>query len=730
MSNGSCGYTFISIYLVSMRLPNFLLLLLLLLSTRVAAQQSMKGMGSLKQIPREGLVFDAGWKFMPGDDPARADPAFDDSQWTPIDPTDEMHHLPLLRDSEMGWLRLTLNIDSSFQGKSPAVLVSGFGAMEIYLNGKLTYVFGKPSSEYATEKTSYFTNKLLSLTFGNSPRQVLAIRYSFSKKNLYLKFANARPVIKFVIKELNQGFADHLKANNFEATLRAIKLSFYLPLGFLLLFLYMSFRRQKEFFYSGLFCLSLFLAILMHIIALSDPVTVNRSNSLLLMTQVFYIIGAFSFLHSIYILYNRKKSWFFYLIVAYGLFSIPFYFISYDMSGLVNAFFFPVINLEFLRLNIQAVYHRRKGAVILLLTSLLFALAIVSYIIFTVNHQTQAAALLESISYILPGIGLSLFYAGEFARTAVAERQRTQEVEKLSAEMLAREKEKQQILASQNETLEKQVTERTAELSRSLQELKETEEQLIQREKMASLGELTAGIAHEIQNPLNFVNNFSEVNTELIDEMNEDLKKGKYPEAGKIAEDIRQNNEKINYHGKRADSIVKAMLQHSRNSTGLKEKVQINNLVDECLRLSFHGMRAKDKTFNAKTELLTDPAVTTINAVSQDIGRVLLNLFTNAFYAVLDKQKKAAPGFEPLVTASTGKLPGAVQISIRDNGNGVPSKVIDKIFQPFFTTKPTGQGTGLGLSMSYDIVTKGHGGELKVNTREGEFAEFTIILPE
>lgn len=713
-----------------MNRPVAILLYLLLFSVAVTAQESLKGMQFLQQIPKEGLVLDEGWKFMPGDDPAWADPAFDDSKWTAVNPTDELHHLPLIRNAEIGWFRLKLNIDSSFFGKSPAVLFSGFGAMEIYLNGKRTFVFGHPSSDYTTETTTYFTNKLLSLTFGNSGTQVMAIRYSFNRKNLYLKFANARPVLKFVVKEIDQGFADHLEDSRFESTLRAIKLSFYLPLGFLLLFLYMSFRRQKEFMFAGIFCLSLFMAILMHILALSDPVTVNRSNSLLLTTQVFYIIGAFSFLHSIYIIYDRKKSWFFYLIVAYGLFSIPFYFISYDASGLVNAFFFPVINLEFLRLNIQAVYHRRKGAVILLLTSLLFALAVVSYIIFTINQQPQTAALLESISYILPGIGLSLFYAGEFARTAVAERQRTQEVKKLSDEMIAREKEKQQILASQNETLEQQVAERTAELRRSMQELKDTEEQLIRREKMASLGELTAGIAHEIQNPLNFVNNFSEVNTELIDEMNEGLKTGKHAEAGKLAVDIRQNNEKINYHGKRADSIVKAMLQHSRNSSGIKEPVNINNLVDECLRLSFHGMRAKDKSFNAKTELLLDPEVREIRGVSQDIGRVLLNLFTNAFYAVMDKQKKADASYEPLVNASTKKVPGAVHIIVRDNGNGIPPRVLDKIFQPFFTTKPAGQGTGLGLSMSYDIITKGHEGELKVETKEGEFAEFTIILHE
>ena len=265
-------------------------------------------------------------------------------------------------------------------------------------------------------------------------------------------------------------------------------------------------------------------------------------------------------------------------------------------------------------------------------------------------------------------------------------------------------------------------------IKKAYAELRETQQQLIQREKMASLGELTAGIAHEIQNPLNFVNNFSDVNTELIEEMKTELQSGKANDALHLAEDIKLNSEKINFHGKRADAIVKSMLQHSRNSNGQKEPTDINALVDECLRLSFHGMRAKDKTFNAKTEENFDKSIPKINIASQDIGRVLLNLFTNAFYSVMQKQKILG-NFEPVVTVKTKTYAGGVMITVKDNGMGVPQKALDKIFQPFFTTKPAGEGTGLGLSMSYDIITKGHGGELKVDTKEGEYAEFIIILP-
>ncbi|MES2850935.1 MAG: ATP-binding protein [Bacteroidota bacterium] len=299
----------------------------------------------------------------------------------------------------------------------------------------------------------------------------------------------------------------------------------------------------------------------------------------------------------------------------------------------------------------------------------------------------------------------------------------------LQAEREAKQAEEMKML------LEKQVAERTAELvsqkqelEKALEELKATQLQLIQSEKMASLGELTAGIAHEIQNPLNFVNNFSEVNKELLAEMNDAITKGDYEEVKALAADITGNQDKINFHGKRADGIVKGMLQHSRTSSGQKELTDINVLADEYLRLAFHGLRAKDKTFNAKFETQPDTSLDKISIVPQDIGRVILNLITNAFYVVNEKKKSGAEAYEPIVLVSTKKSGDKVLITVKDNGNGIPKKILDKIFQPFFTTKPTGQGTGLGLSLSYDIV-KAHGGELKVETKENEYTMFTVELP-
>ncbi|MES2004731.1 MAG: ATP-binding protein [Bacteroidota bacterium] len=275
-------------------------------------------------------------------------------------------------------------------------------------------------------------------------------------------------------------------------------------------------------------------------------------------------------------------------------------------------------------------------------------------------------------------------------------------------------------------------------LEKTLSDLRSTQAQLIQSEKMASLGELTAGIAHEIQNPLNFVNNFSEVNTELIDELQEELKAGNAEDAIAISNDIKENEQKINHHGKRADAIVKGMLQHSRSSNGVKEPTDINALADEYLRLAYHGLRAKDKSFNATMITDYDDSVGMINVIPQDIGRVMLNLITNAFYASSAKASASADSstkalasadkFDPTIWVSTKKVGSKIFISVKDNGTGIPQKNLDKIFQPFFTTKPTGQGTGLGLSLSYDIV-KAHGGELKVKTEEQKGSEFAIILP-
>ena len=290
------------------------------------------------------------------------------------------------------------------------------------------------------------------------------------------------------------------------------------------------------------------------------------------------------------------------------------------------------------------------------------------------------------------------------------------------------QKKANQLLNEKNHQIESQ----SESLKKALYELKSTQAQLIQSAKMASLGELTAGIAHEIQNPLNFVNNFSEINTELIEELkSEKLKVTTERDEqleSELLNDIAENEKKINHHGKRADVIVKGMLQHSQTSTGKNEPTDINKLADEYLRLSYHGLRGKDKSFDATMQTNFDETIGNINIIPQDIGRVLLNLYNNAFYAVAEKHKTTARNYQPTVSISTKKSGNTIELTVSDNGNGIPSALKEKIFQPFFTTKPTGQGTGLGLSLSYDII-KAHGGEIKLNTIENDQTEFIIKLP-
>ncbi|MDX2071819.1 MAG: ATP-binding protein [Haliscomenobacter sp.] len=299
-----------------------------------------------------------------------------------------------------------------------------------------------------------------------------------------------------------------------------------------------------------------------------------------------------------------------------------------------------------------------------------------------------------------------------------------------------------------NEELElsiEQINVKNQELGETLNTLRSTQAQLIQSEKLASLGELTAGIAHEIQNPLNFVNNFAEVSVEMLDEMKEEIKAGNTSEVIAIADDLEQNLSKINHHGQRASAIVKGMLEHSRASTGVKEPTDLNALADEFLRLAYHGLRAKDNNFNATLETHFDPNLPKVSVIPQDIGRVLLNLINNAFYAVAERSRSTVqqrdvetlhatslqhPPYQPTVSVSTKRLENAIEIRVEDNGNGIPEGIKEKIFQPFFTTKPTGQGTGLGLSLAYDIVTKGHGGVLEVESKTGDGTTFTIQLPD
>jgi two-component system NtrC family sensor kinase len=441
-------------------------------------------------------------------------------------------------------------------------------------------------------------------------------------------------------------------------------------------------------------------------------------NNVSLIMQVL----SFSFLiMAIYRLLEQKRGWIFYTLIVLGIISIPIGALFYGWGwNVFGTLFTNLVNIEITRIALKAVRNHKKGAWIIAAGGIS---CLVFWILFMLQWNDVSRVFgidTFTLAFISIPVAVSIYLGYDFALTYRSLQQKFTEVESLS-------REKQQILEAQKETLEQQVEERTAALNQSLNELKAAQTQLVQREKMASLGELTAGIAHEIQNPLNFVNNFSETNTELIEEAQTELKAGNVEEVQAILTDIKGNEEKINTHGKRADAIVKGMLQHSRASVGKKEPTNINALADEYLRLSYHGLRAKDKSFNATIQTHFDKSIGNVAVVPQDIGRVLLNLLNNAFYAVHEQMKKLGESYEPIVSVSTKKLHDKVEIRVQDNGMGISKSLLDKIFQPFFTTKPTGQGTGLGLSLSYDIV-KAHGGELKVISNEGEGSAFTIEL--
>ena len=692
------------------------------------SQSSDSDIVHLKQLPPEGITLDKGWKFKAGDSLQWARPDYNDANWQPVNPLLQLHHLPVVRDAGIGWLRIKLHVDSSLYNQTIAIDIRSIGAAEFYINGQPAYHFGVVDRDYKKEQTHLITNRQFSLKLDTQATQVLAVRYSFNKKNLYINFGNVPSCMRLVIKEINKSYGDYFKVAGFYSVLRSIQVSFYLPLGLLIFFLYFSFRPRKEYMYFGLFCVLMFAGMMLQIIALINSATVSQAHTYLLIANVFWIAGQLYWLNGTYILFEEKKNWFYRIILLYGWLIIPVYFLSHDWSGIFSACFSPLANLEFARLSIRAIRKNKPGAWIFLITCIVLMVLLLLWIAFLLTGQYAINSLLLTICFVIPAAGLSFFVAGDFARTGSALQSRVVEVEELSEKMMAQNIEKQQILSQQNETLEKRVAKRTAELNQSIEELKATQAQLIQSEKMASLGELTAGIAHEIQNPLNFVKNFSEVCSDLMNELEQEIISDDKNDAINLAGNIKENLLKITHHSKRADAIVKGMLQHSRGGTGKKESTDINTLIDEYFMLSYHGLKAKDKLFNAIIQTKLDPNLQLVECIPQDIARVLLNLFTNAFYSLREKKKLLGDNYEPVVSVTTKKKEDIAEIIVRDNGMGIAQKVLDKIFQPFFTTKPAGQGTGLGLSLSYDVI-KAHGGVLKVETKEGEYAEFIIELP-
>jgi two-component system NtrC family sensor kinase len=692
-----------------------------------AVQKDTANGVTINSLGKGGLPLNHGWKFHPGDDPAFARNDYNDNNWQNIDPGVRIPLLPRPAQQGIGWLRLKLHVAPGLRRNAFITIVQST-AVEIYLNGKLIGLRGTIDNRHKTGHGYYDSTNPIELPLSDEPEQTLAIRFAHQPRFNFINRNLFGPVLSVVFYNTPQLISSIGLSTNVEVAV-FIGISILLLLGIIhiVLFRYNSKKRANLYFacYAIFFSAYLFLAI-----STFFPQYYDVFICLALLNTAVYALSALFVIKALYLLFEFNTGWYYWFLIVLSsaavliwMFNEQLY--SYALWGLTI-----LLNITELVLTIKAVIVKRRGAYIIsagFLTGLIGILGLIYLVDF------WSIPVLSIISICMaalgPALGISVFLGREFALDSKLLGVKLVQVEELSAMNMTQEIEKQQLLARQNETLELQVTERTAALQLSMTELKQTQNQLIQSAKMASLGELTAGIAHEIQNPLNFVNNFSEVNNEMIVELEDELKSGNIDEALLIAADIKGNEQKIHQHGKRADAIVKGMLQHSRASGGNREVTNINALADEHMRLSYHGFRAKDKSFNSELITHFDPDLPKINVVQQDIGRVLLNLFNNAFYAVNQKSKTAVAGYKPEVTVSTAAENGNVVIKVKDNGIGIPDAIKEKIMQPFFTTKPTGEGTGLGLSLTYDMVVKGHGGSIKVESKEGQGSEFIILLP-
>ena len=700
-----------------------------------------------------GEVDENTWLFRAGDSTGWASPNYIDRHWAKIRPTVDLDENPALWQTGRGWFRQTFRF-RRLRGQDVTMTIRQFGQSEIYFDGRRMATL-KPA-RYDSGGSQRIA-ALLPIRIADTNRHTLAVRYAFRRDPLIGAIIDKEP-FNLDFDPSDRATLDLLDTQRNSAGVAYLLIGVF---GVLSLLHFLFYRANPTQRVNRVLAATMLAFALTFLIDQADSFTGTLTlDSLRGALGQISLNAAFALLLlSVYTYLGRRPGLIFWgtvvLLVADALYLVFIGRIS------ANLFWIPFVLVlaEYIRVSWLAKrrnpdpdarlpWNSLKSTLYSLLAIILIGiLAGVSTSIFKIGDALDWIAvpmvLLGLIAMFSVPLGLSLSLVRDYARTYLSFRQKFDEVERLSAQTRIQEQEKQHLLARQNEMLEHQVADRTAELERSLRELRETQTQLVQREKLASLGELTAGIAHEILNPLNFVNNFSEVSTELVDELKGEQQKPDRDREleAELLNDLKQNLQKITHHGQRASSIVKGMLEHSRASTGEKQPTDLNALADEYLRLAYHGLRAKDKSFNATLQTDFDPDLPKVQVVPQEIGRVLLNLFTNAFYAVQEKQKQQAPQYQPTVSVTTKKTRSTgrtdvsagglvgVEIRVHDNGTGMPEAVKQKVFQPFYTTKPTGQGTGLGLSLAYDIVTKGHGGTIGVASVEGAYTEFTIHLP-
>ncbi|HWD86757.1 MAG TPA: ATP-binding protein [Mucilaginibacter sp.] len=677
-----------------------------------------------KLSQRDTLV--SGWVFHAGDNADWSKPDADDKGWKAVDPSIDVAHFAELKNAGIGWLRVHVRVDSSLANKTLAVSITQYTASEIYLNGTPLVKYGIVSANPAKVE-GYLPSKqpfIMKLVPGKD--NIIAVRIAYQRGLPYL--SSLFEQLSAFAMYINNYHSAVVSFYDYQTHIKNFILVFSLFGGmvsivFFTYIVYFLFDRKKRIYlYYALFCLSI-----CYITLPNEIYGVDRFGPLATEMWAVYaegagfVLGMIFLLLTVYTIFNYQKRIVFTILSAIAAIMVVLMYFNGTTFFFVNTSLIPLLFMfEGVHVCIWAIKNQKKDAAYVLVGIVSFVLLIGGSSL--LDQGTILAQLLWGAGIVCFPLGMAFYLGVQSSITNKRLAASLDEVQTLS-------KQKQQILADQNIVLERQVTERTKELNTSLENLKAAQSQLIQSEKMASLGELTAGIAHEIQNPLNFVNNFSEVSIELLTELREEEKKGNKEDVIAIADDLSQNLDKIRHHGKRADAIVKGMLQHSQASSGQKEPTDLNALAEEYLRLAYHGLRAKDKDFNAELIKHFDEDLPKINVIPRDIGRVLLNVINNAFYTTQQRAKIAGTSYKPKVEISTAQQNSSVIISVKDNGNGIPDAIKDKIMQPFFTTKPTGEGTGLGLSLSYDIVVKGHGGNIQVDSTEGTGSAFAVQLP-
>ncbi len=633
--------------------------------------------------------------------------------------------------------------------------ISQLGYSQVYLDGRLLATIGSSALDTAGAQ---HVIRFIPLPVTDTNQHLLAVRYAFRRDPVLTPNFQATP-FKMSVESADNGpitlLAEELIKTGVSFLLAGI-------FGTLALLHFLFYRANKTQQVNKL----LGWEMLAFAISFGSRRFGNFANTLTtisvldIVSSFAMLAGLLLLLTAIYQYLKLRRGWFYYGITSLLVVNLLYELIIGPMPYALDIVCMVLLLAEYVR--ISWIGRQRKDddsrlPWVSLRTALYCMLALVLTVVIVgvvvgvtskggninirLGWLTGIVFLITLLGLLSFPVGLSLSLVRDYGRTYQSLADKLREVEELSARTVAQEQEKQQLLARQNETLEHLVSERTAALDQSLTDLRATQAQLIQREKLASLGELTAGVAHEIQNPLNFVNNFSDVSVELLTELEQEQER---PVTERDAElekeilgDIKQNISKTSHHGQRAASIVRGMLQHSRSSAGQREPTDLNALTDEYLRLAYHGLRRSD--VSAKDKIVEVNLVTHFNSdlpavpvVPQDIGRVLMNLFTNAFYAVQERAQvcvSQSGTYRPTVTVTTEQVGDMVRIRVHDNGTGIPDEVRSKLFQPFFTTKPTGKGTGLGLSLSYDIIVKGHGGTIELQSKPDTFTEFVISLP-